>query len=175
MQATIIWKPGHTNVCILSDRSIIWKPGNTKVCIPKYLIIEHCFQCSLDRWRSYERGMKTSLKDLKKSSLFSARAGVLCSRGIHDRTKPNKVSVEHNRIVRLNSIVFGNRTKSNAEVFMSLIMFDFVRKPNKHLRLDYVSRKTDTMIRVMNTKPSISRGLLTEREIIPFFICFGNN
>ena len=30
---SIIWKPGHTNVCILSDRSIISKPGHTNVCI----------------------------------------------------------------------------------------------------------------------------------------------
>ena len=26
-------KTGHTNVCILSDRSIKWKPGHTNVCI----------------------------------------------------------------------------------------------------------------------------------------------
>ena len=39
--------------------------------------------------------------------------------------------------------MFGNQTKLNTELFVSLIMFDFVRKPNKNLRLDYISRKTD--------------------------------
>ena len=28
-----IWKPDHTNVCILFDRSIIWKLCHTNVCI----------------------------------------------------------------------------------------------------------------------------------------------
>ena len=31
---SITWKPGHTNVCVLSDRSMIRKPGHTSnVCI----------------------------------------------------------------------------------------------------------------------------------------------
>ena len=32
----------------------------------------------------------------------------------------------------------GNRTKSNTKLFVSSIMFDFVRKPDKNLGLEYV-------------------------------------
>ena len=48
-------------------------------------------------------------------------------------------------------------------------MFDFVLKPIKNLRLGY---DWERLIRVMNTKPFISRGLSTEREIVLFFILF---
>ena len=46
-----------------------------------------------------------------------------------NRTQSNLI--EHNR-----SIVFGNPAKSNTQLFVSSIMFDFVRKPNKNLKAD---------------------------------------
>ena len=85
-----------------------------------------------------------------------------------NRTKFQSNLIEQNYSIEFD--VFGNLTKSNTEVFASSIMFDFVRKPNKHLRLDYVTRKTDTCneYKTISFKGTFNR---TGNYFIVYFIC----